>query len=71
MFLCCSYASPGSQGIQDTFTDGEKVMWADGLGVIYARIDGRGSAHKGYNMMHTIYKKMGSVEVEDQIDVVM
>jgi dipeptidyl aminopeptidase/acylaminoacyl peptidase len=35
--------------------------------IIYAFIDGRGSANQGDAMMHKLYRNLGTVEVEDQI----
>lgn len=37
--------------------------------IIYAQIDGRGSAFKGSKMLFEIYKCLGTVEVEDTIAV--
>jgi dipeptidyl-peptidase-4 len=37
--------------------------------VIYAWIDGRGSAYKGSKMLFEIYRNIGTVEVEDTIAV--
>ena len=37
--------------------------------VIYGRIDGRGSAYKGSKMLFEIYRRLGTVEIEDQIAV--
>lgn len=38
-------------------------------GVIYALIDGRGSGYQGDKMLQEIYRRMGTVEIEDQIKV--
>lgn len=32
-------------------------------------IQGRGSSRKGHKHMHAVYGKLGSVEVQDQIEV--
>lgn len=37
--------------------------------VVYGRIDGRGSAFKGSKMLFEIYRRLGTVEIEDQITV--
>lgn len=37
--------------------------------VIYAAIDGRGSANKGDKTVFAINRKFGTYEVEDQINV--
>lgn len=37
---------------------------------IVVQVDGRGSSGQGYNLQHQIYKKLGAVEVADQLEVV-
>lgn len=37
--------------------------------VIYAKIDGRGSGLRGEKLLHSVYLKLGTVEIADQIDV--
>jgi len=37
--------------------------------VIYAKIDGRGSGLRGESLLHSIYLKLGTVEISDQINV--
>ncbi|EDX03979.1 GD22563 [Drosophila simulans] len=36
---------------------------------IVVEIDGRGSAGQGYQLLHEVYKRLGSVEVSDQLEV--
>lgn len=36
---------------------------------IYAKIDGRGSGLRGEKLLHSIYLKLGTVEITDQIQV--
>ena len=63
------YGGPNSQQVSERF----RVDWGTHLstsrGVIYALIDGRGSGYQGDKMLHEIYRKMGTVEIEDQIKV--
>lgn len=63
------YGGPGSQQVDERF----KVNWgyylATNKNVIYGAIDGRGSGFKGDKILHELYHKLGSVEVEDQIAV--
>lgn len=35
--------------------------------IIYAFVDGRGSAYKGDKWLYEMYLKLGTVEIEDQI----
>ena len=55
-------------------SDRFRVDWgthlASSRGVIYAMIDGRGTGYQGDKMLHEIYRQMGTVEIEDQIQVV-
>lgn len=37
--------------------------------VIYGMIDGRGSGYRGDKFLHEVYHRLGSVEVEDQLEV--
>lgn len=64
-----SYGGPQSQQVSDRF----RVDWGTHLsssrGVIYAVIDGRGSGFQGDKMLHEIYRRMGTVEIQDQIAV--
>jgi len=63
------YGGPQSQQVSDRF----RVDWGTHLsssrGVIYAVIDGRGSGFQGDKMLHEIYRRMGTVEIQDQIAV--
>lgn len=41
---------------------------ASNKSIIYAHINGRGSGMRGDKLLHQIYRKFGTVEVEDQIE---
>ncbi|XP_035263656.1 dipeptidyl peptidase 4-like [Anguilla anguilla] len=64
------YAGPCSQKVNDVF----RLDWATYLAstenVIVASFDGRGSGYQGDAIMHAIYKRLGTFEVEDQISAV-
>lgn len=66
----CSYAGPCSQSVDYRF----KLNWGTYLssshGIIVASFDGRGSGYQGDEIMHSIYKRLGTFEVEDQITAV-
>lgn len=61
------YAGPCSQKVNLAY----KLSWATYLAsterVIVASFDGRGSCYQGDKLMHEIYKRLGTYEVEDQI----
>ncbi|XP_018412198.1 PREDICTED: dipeptidyl peptidase 4-like [Nanorana parkeri] len=61
------YGGPCSQKADQYF----RLNWATYLAstekIIVASFDGRGSGYQGDNIMHQLYKRLGTVEVEDQI----
>ncbi|XP_047227582.1 dipeptidyl peptidase 4 isoform X1 [Girardinichthys multiradiatus] len=64
------YAGPCSQSV----TYENKLNWGTYLssshGIIVASVDGRGSGYQGDKIMHAIYRRLGTFEVEDQISAV-
>uniref|UniRef100_A0A7N8XY11 Fibroblast activation protein, alpha n=1 Tax=Mastacembelus armatus TaxID=205130 RepID=A0A7N8XY11_9TELE len=64
------YAGPSSQRVDYRF----KLNWGTYLssshGIIIASFDGRGSGYQGDEIMHAIYWRLGTFEVEDQITAV-
>lgn len=64
------YGGPGSQNVNYHY----KLNWATYLSsshnIIVASFDGRGSGYQGDEIMHAIYKRLGTFEVEDQITAV-
>lgn len=60
------YGGPGVQRIRRTFVDFfEQHMAQQGFGVF--SVDNRGSARRGVAFEAPIYRRMGNVEVEDQV----
>ncbi|XP_051259084.1 dipeptidyl peptidase 4 [Dicentrarchus labrax] len=64
------YGGPCSQRVDYRF----KLNWGTYLssshGIITASFDGRGSGYQGDEILHAIYKRLGTFEVEDQITAV-
>ncbi|XP_013856963.1 dipeptidyl peptidase 4 [Austrofundulus limnaeus] len=64
------YGGPCSQNVNYQY----KLNWATYLssshGIIVASFDGRGSGYQGDEILHAIYKRLGTFEVEDQIAAV-
>lgn len=61
---------PGSQLVTDKFhIDWDSVL-VDTDNVIVARFDGRGSGFQGLKILQEIHRRLGSVEVKDQIAAV-
>ncbi|XP_076167071.1 venom dipeptidyl peptidase 4 [Ptiloglossa arizonensis] len=63
------YSGPNTVRITEANTNGFKSYMATNRSVIYGHIDGRGSAYKGSKMLFEIYRRLGTVEIEDQIAV--
>lgn len=63
------YAGPDTTRITDQFNLDIHRYMVTNRRYIYAYIDGRGSNRYGNNLMFQIYKRMGTVEIEDQITV--
>jgi dipeptidyl aminopeptidase/acylaminoacyl peptidase len=66
------YGGPGSDGgsvTQNYIYNQFSAFMASNRSVIYALIDARGSPNHGIKFMYDIYRKFGSVEVEDTITV--
>ncbi|XP_019409091.1 PREDICTED: dipeptidyl peptidase 4 [Crocodylus porosus] len=61
------YAGPCSQKVDYAF----RINWATYLAsteqIIVASFDGRGSGYQGDKIMHAIYRRLGTYEIEDQI----
>ncbi|CAG0878665.1 unnamed protein product [Darwinula stevensoni] len=65
-----TYAGPNTRAVDEKFPG---ITWekylASRLGIVVATIDGRGSGFKGNDFLFTLNRALGTVEVEDQIDV--
>ena len=58
---------PGGQLVTDKFhIDWDSVL-VDTDNIIIARFDGRGSGFQGLKILQEIHRRLGSVEVKDQI----
>ncbi|XP_069791462.1 prolyl endopeptidase FAP isoform X2 [Narcine bancroftii] len=61
------YGGPCSQKADARFSIGWETYLASSEGIIVASFDGRGSGYQGEKIMHAIYRRLGTYEVEDQI----
>uniref|UniRef100_A0A8C8LX45 Dipeptidyl peptidase like 10 n=1 Tax=Oncorhynchus tshawytscha TaxID=74940 RepID=A0A8C8LX45_ONCTS len=70
-FLCSDLdGSPGGQAVSDRFVlDWDSVLVSSD-NVIVARLDGRGSGFLGQRVLHEVHRRLGTVEVQDQITAV-
>ncbi|PSN56673.1 Venom dipeptidyl peptidase 4 [Blattella germanica] len=65
------YGGPNSAQISDAFALGWGAYLTTNRSIVYAMIDGRGSGMKGDAIKFSIYRRLGTVEVLDQIGVTM
>lgn len=61
------YGGPDSSMVSNKFSLDWGSHLVSNLSIIYAKIDGRGSGQRGDNLLNALYRKLGSVEIEDQI----
>lgn len=60
------YGGPDSTSVTNRFSIEWGTALASSYGIIYVKIDGRGSGLRSDTHLHKLYKGLGSVEVEDQ-----
>ncbi|XP_049834013.1 dipeptidyl aminopeptidase-like protein 6 isoform X2 [Schistocerca gregaria] len=63
------YGGPGTQLVTERWKLDWSTFLASNRDFIVAQIDGRGSGGQGYQLLHEVYLRLGSVEVDDQIEV--
>ncbi|KAF2888787.1 hypothetical protein ILUMI_17386 [Ignelater luminosus] len=63
------YAGPNSNRVTDVFSLGVENYFVTNRKYIYAYIDARGSGRAGENLLFSLYRKLGTIEIEDQIAV--
>lgn len=63
------YSGPGTQLVTDKWKVDMNTYLAGNKDYIVAQIDGRGSSGQGYRLMHEVYRRLGTVEVSDQLEV--
>ena len=67
--LSCRNGAPGSQSVNEMFKFDWGTVLASERNIIVVEIDGRGSGGQGYQLMHEVYHRLGTVEVADQLEV--
>ncbi|XP_037042079.1 inactive dipeptidyl peptidase 10 [Bradysia coprophila] len=63
------YSGPGTQLVTDKWRIDWNTYLAGNKDYIIAQIDGRGSSGQGYRLLHEVYRRLGTVEVSDQLEV--
>ncbi|KAK2174164.1 hypothetical protein NP493_821g01037 [Ridgeia piscesae] len=61
------YAGPGTQMVTEQFQLDYGTYLSSTQKVVYVTIDGRGSKARGDRHLHEVYRRLGTVEVQDQI----
>uniref|UniRef100_A0A3P9IPF9 Dipeptidyl peptidase like 10 n=1 Tax=Oryzias latipes TaxID=8090 RepID=A0A3P9IPF9_ORYLA len=62
--------APGGQTVSDRFSLSWDSVLVSSDNVIVARLDGRGSGFQGQRVLHEVYQRLGTVDVQDQIAAV-
>uniref|UniRef100_A0A8C7ZUI7 Dipeptidyl peptidase like 10 n=1 Tax=Oryzias sinensis TaxID=183150 RepID=A0A8C7ZUI7_9TELE len=62
--------APGGQAVSDRFSLSWDSVLVSSDNVIVARLDGRGSGFQGQRVLHEVYQRLGTVDVQDQIAAV-
>ncbi|KAL7305171.1 hypothetical protein TKK_0002566 [Trichogramma kaykai] len=63
------YGGPDTNEVTDKFNIDWGTYLVTNKSIIYASIDGRGTGLKGNRMMFAVYRSLGTVEIEDQLNV--
>ncbi|VEN54444.1 unnamed protein product, partial [Callosobruchus maculatus] len=63
------YGGPGSQLVTERWRIDWTTFLVSQKDYIVAQIDGRGSAGQGHRLLHQVYRRLGTLEVEDQLEV--
>ncbi|XP_066907561.1 inactive dipeptidyl peptidase 10 [Halyomorpha halys] len=63
------YGGPGTQLVTEKWRLDWSTYFAASHDMIVAQIDSRGSSGGGYKLLHQVYKRLGTLEVADQLEV--
>uniref|UniRef100_A0A8B9KRB4 Dipeptidyl peptidase like 10 n=1 Tax=Astyanax mexicanus TaxID=7994 RepID=A0A8B9KRB4_ASTMX len=64
---CCRDSGPGEQQVDDRHSVDWDSVLVSSDNVIVARLDGRGSGFQGQKILQEVHKRLGMVEVQDQL----
>lgn len=64
------YGAPGTQLVTHRWSMDWIYYLAGAKDYIVIQIDGRGSAGQGYQLLHEVYRRIGTIEVSDQLEVI-
>lgn len=63
------YSGPGTQLITEKWNVDWNTYLVGTKDYIITQIDGRGSSGQGYQLLHEVYRRLGTVEISDQLEV--
>lgn len=63
------YGGPGSQTVDQRWSVNWQDYLASNYDVVYASIDGRGTGFQSNEFLYQVFHSLGTVEMQDQIDV--
>lgn len=63
------YSGPGTQLVTQKWRVDWNTYLSGSKDYIVAQIDGRGSSGQGYRLLYEVYRRLGTVEVSDQLEV--
>lgn len=69
IYLPFRYGGPDSYQVTEKFNIDWGTYLVTNKSIIYAAIDGRGSGLMGNDMLFAGYRRLGTVEIVDQINV--
>jgi len=70
IYQCFRYAGPETSQISDSFSVNNWGMsMVSRKKIIYGFIDGRGSSKQTAELLHQVYRQLGTKEVQDQLSV--
>lgn len=69
-YLCVSDAAPGGQQVNEQYAVDWDSVLVSSDNVIVARLDGRGSGFQGQKVLQDVHKRLGAVELQDQLAAV-
>lgn len=65
--VCYSDSVPGGQQVDDQYSVDWDSVLVSSDNVIVARLDGRGSGFQGQKILQEVHKRLGVVELQDQL----
>ncbi|KAL5282068.1 hypothetical protein ACFFRR_005370 [Megaselia abdita] len=65
-----TYGAPGTQLVTHRWSMDWIYYLSGAKDYVVIQIDGRGSGGQGYQLLHEVYRRIGTIEVSDQLEVI-